>query len=80
MARRRSQPVPPPPSEPGVDMAPLPCLAMTVEEAAEVLRLSRCTVLDLIGEGRLRVVRVGRRIIIPAKAIEAFLNPDCESG
>lgn len=74
MAKRRSTPIPIPLPDPGMDMAPLPCLALTVEEAAEVLRLSRCTVLELVGEGRLRVVRVGRRVIVPTRAIEDFLG------
>ena len=74
MAQRKRITVPIPPPDPGYDAAPLPCLALTVEEAAEVLRLSRCTVLELVGEGRLRVVRVGRRVIIPTKAVEDFLG------
>lgn len=74
MARRRkTAPVAPTP-EPGFESAPLPCLALTVEEAGEVLRLSRCTVLELIGDCKIRVVRVGRRIIIPTRAVEEFLD------
>ena len=76
MAKRRSMPIPVPMPDPGMEMAPLPCLALTIDEAAEVLRLSRCTVLELVGEKRLRVVRVGRRVIIPIRAIEDFLGPD----
>jgi len=59
----------------GIECAPLPCMALTIEEAGEVLRLSRCTVLDLIAEEKLRVVRIGRRVIVPIRAIEEFLNP-----
>ncbi len=62
------------PQAPAIECAPLPCMALTVEEAGEVLRVSRCMVLDLIGEERLRVVRIGRRVIVPIRAIEEFLN------
>lgn len=75
MRRRLVVPQPVLPQESMFDSAPLPCMALTIEEAAEVLRVSRCTVLDLINEERLRVVRIGRRVIIPIKAIEEFLNP-----
>jgi excisionase family DNA binding protein len=52
-------------------------MALTVEEAATVLRLSRCTVLDLIEAKKLRVKRVGRRVLVPVRAIDEFLNA-CE--
>ena len=75
MRKRQIVPQPVLPLLPAFDCAPLPCMALTIEEAGEVLRVSRCTVLELIGEERLRVVRIGRRIIVPIRAIEEFLNP-----
>ncbi len=56
------------------DHAPMPCLALTIEEAAEVLRVSRCTVLSLVEEKRLRKVTIGRRVIISIQAVDEFLN------
>ncbi len=75
MQKRMLVPQPVPIPKPLFDLAPLPCMALTVEEAAEVLRVSRCTLLDLIDGEKLRVVRIGRRIIISIKAIDEFLNP-----
>ena len=63
------------PQTPGNEHAPLPCMALTIEEASEVLRLGRCTVLDLIRDEKLRVVKEGRRVIIPVRAIDEYLNP-----
>lgn len=51
-------------------------LAYTVNEACRVLRLGRNTVSGLLASGRLRCVRVGRRIVIPRSAIELFLAED----
>jgi excisionase family DNA binding protein len=45
----------------------------TVPEAAGVLKISRSLAYELIARRELRAVRLGRRIIVPAKAIEALL-------
>jgi excisionase family DNA binding protein len=57
-----------------IELAPLQRLARSIEEAAEVLSLGRNLTLQLIDEGRLRVVRVGRWEVVPVVAIEAFLG------
>jgi len=44
----------------------LPKLTLTVEEAAELLRIVR--------SGRLRAIKIGRRILIPSDAIKEFLH------
>jgi excisionase family DNA binding protein len=50
-------------------------MAYTVDEAIEVLGISRDLVYDLMREGRLRYVQVtGRKRLIPADAITEFLN------
>ncbi len=51
-------------------------LAFSIDEATEVLPVSRDLINDLIRTGRLRSVKVGRRRIIPADAIYDFLHPD----
>ncbi len=53
----------------------LPRKAYTIEEAAEVLGVGRNAVMRLIEEGRLRVVRCGKRVIIPVVAVDDFLAP-----
>ncbi|HEY2476366.1 MAG TPA: helix-turn-helix domain-containing protein [Candidatus Cybelea sp.] len=49
-------------------------LVFDVNETAEALRISRSTVKRLIVEGKLRTVRVGRRILVPAAALEKLIK------
>ncbi len=48
-------------------------LAYNVSDVCKVLSLGRNTVFELIHSGRLAHVRVGRRVIVPRHAVEAFL-------
>jgi excisionase family DNA binding protein len=48
-------------------------MAMSVVAAAERLGLSRSTVYDLIADGSLATLRVGRRRLVTESAIEEFL-------
>ena len=48
-------------------------LALSVREVMEELSLGRNSVLTLVHSGQLRSVRVGKRIIIPRRALEDFL-------
>ena len=49
-------------------------LTMTVEEASEVLGISRATAYALASNGRLPVIRISdRRLIVPRKAIDDLL-------
>ncbi|MFD6414996.1 helix-turn-helix domain-containing protein [Streptomyces sp. NPDC060194] len=45
-----------------------------VEAAAELLDIKRSTAYDLIRQGRLRTVRVGRRRLVPTEYIEEFVE------
>ena len=47
---------------------------LTVPEVAEVLRISRNRAYDLVREGRLRSVRVGRRVLVPRWAVLELLG------
>ena len=47
---------------------------LTVEEAAEVLRVSRSRVFELIGSGQLASVKVGKRRCIARSTIDAFVD------
>jgi excisionase family DNA binding protein len=49
---------------------------LTPREAADVLRVHPYTVYEMVRQGKLRSVRVGRRILIPESAINEFGGPD----
>ncbi|CAM3975380.1 helix-turn-helix domain-containing protein [Deinococcus marmoris] len=44
------------------------------EEAAPMLGVGRCGVYELIRTGKLRSIRVGRKILVPLSAIDDFLS------
>ena len=48
-------------------------LTFTVEETAQLLRISRNTAYNLVREGRLPVVRLGRRLLVPKKGLDNLL-------
>ncbi len=49
-------------------------LLVPVNEAAELLGLGRTRTWMLAREGRLRVVRIGRRTLIPREELERFVR------
>jgi excisionase family DNA binding protein len=53
---------------------PFPPIAFDVRDAAEALGLSHSKVYQLIASGELYHRRVGRKILVPRKALEAFLE------
>jgi excisionase family DNA binding protein len=48
-------------------------LAYSVEEVRRALGIGRSTIHDLMAMGRIRSVKAGRRTLIPAAAVEAYL-------
>ena len=48
--------------------------AVGINEAARMLGIGRSTLWNLISEGRSRVVRLGRRVLIPMAVINAALR------
>ena len=50
-------------------------LGFTVQQVARMTSLHPQTVRALIREGRIRHVRVGRRLIVPRTEVERFLEP-----
>jgi len=49
-------------------------LTVTVEEAARLLGISRTLAYELVARGKLPYLRLGRRIVIPARALEALVD------
>ena len=49
-------------------------LALSVEEAAELLGISRSLAYELAARGEIPVLRLGRRIVIPRAGLERLLN------
>lgn len=53
-------------------------LGLNVEESARAIGVHRNTLAKLIREGRIRPVRVGRRLIIARAQLEKFLAESCD--
>lgn len=53
-------------------------LAYSIKEACKATSLSRTTIYSHVAAGRLHVVRIGGRTIIPAESLRAFLNTGSE--
>ena len=49
-------------------------LCITVPEAAEMLGISRNFAYDLVKQGKLPVVKFGKRLLIPRAALEKMLE------
>ena len=49
-------------------------LVLTVEEAARILRVSRAFAYELLNRGELPCIRLGRRILVPRRALERFIE------
>ena len=49
-------------------------LVLTVDEAAERLRVSRWTLYNLIRSNQLRTVKIGRRRLVPVDALGEYVE------
>ena len=49
-------------------------LVYTVSETARLLGISRSHAYDLVASGTLAHIRLGRRIVVPRRTIEALLD------
>lgn len=47
---------------------------MTVNQAAEVLGISRCTAYEAVRSGQIPSIRFGKRILVPRHAIDVMLG------
>lgn len=55
------------------EQSPLPRPVYTIREACRVSTLGRATIYNHINSGRLSVVRVGGRTLVPAHSLHALL-------
>ncbi len=53
-------------------------LTVSVDEAAKLLGISRNLAYDLVREGRLPHVRLGRRILVPRFGLEQWLAKEAD--
>lgn len=49
-------------------------LTLSVEEAANVLGISRALAYELVRRGELPRLRLGRRVVVPRQALEDFIG------
>jgi excisionase family DNA binding protein len=56
------------------DQIPIRRLTLTVAEAGQVLGVSRSYAYELVRQGQLPCMRLGRRIVVPVRALEALLD------
>jgi len=49
-------------------------LTLSITEAAKILRISRNTAYSMANQGKLPVIRVGRRMIVPRKGLNELLS------
>ena len=49
-------------------------LTLTVDEAAQVLGISRALAYELIARRQIPSLRLGRRIVVPRRALEAIVE------
>jgi excisionase family DNA binding protein len=51
-----------------------PARLLTIPDAADALSIGRSTLYEEIAAGRLRSVKVGRRRLIPAESVAAYIG------
>jgi len=55
-------------------------LACTVDEAADLLGISRSLAYDAVHRGEIRTVRLGRRLLVPLAELHKLLQADTALG
>jgi excisionase family DNA binding protein len=64
----------PPPAPPGPNLILGDRATLTVEETAEILGIGRSAAYEGCRRGEIPSLRVGRRIVIPAHQLQAYLS------
>jgi excisionase family DNA binding protein len=57
---------------------PAPLLTLTVREALRATGLGRTTLYKLIDDGKLRRVKIGKRVLIPFDDLKKLVAAGCE--
>jgi excisionase family DNA binding protein len=55
-------------------------LSASVEEAKEITGLRESTIQRMIALGKIKVARVGRRVLIPMSELERISKPGADTG
>lgn len=55
-------------------------LVLTVPEVAALLRVSQRLMYELVAEGGIRSVKIGRRVVIPRSAVDELLAGEMTSA
>lgn len=55
-------------------------IAVSVAEAAALLSLSQRSIRRYCAKGRIRTVRVGRRVLVPLESLHRLVHAEAESG
>lgn len=55
-------------------------LMLTISETAEVLGIGRSKMFELLGSGRLPVVRIGKAVRIPRRELEQWIHRQAEES
>lgn len=50
-------------------------LTLTVQEAAELIGISRAHAYELVKQSAIPSLKLGRRVVIPRRALERMLDP-----
>jgi excisionase family DNA binding protein len=53
-----------------------PKLILTIDEAADVLRISRQSAYEAARRGEIPTIRLGRRILVPRRALEKLIGDE----
>ena len=65
--------------EPGVENPDRP-LVLSVGDAARLLGISRAHAYELVARGELAHIRLGRRVVVPQRAIDQIIDDGCNSN
>ena len=57
-----------------------PRIALSIREAAKMLGISKPHFLPLVKEGKIRTVRIGRRILVSVQSLRDFIDGTKEPG
>jgi len=53
-----------------------PKLILTIDEAADILRISRQSAYEAARRGEIPTIRLGRRILVPLRALEKLIGAE----